>query len=91
MATVKIVGAQPVENKTFSLTCDTAGYVESIYWMVDHSPIHASSRFNFSMDNATLTFDPVLLSDDGYYQCKASNPFSTLTSENFTLQVICEY
>ncbi|XP_076008739.1 cell adhesion molecule CEACAM5-like [Genypterus blacodes] len=88
MATVKSVGAQPIENKTFSLTCDTAGSVKSIYWMLDRSPLHSSSRLNFSMDNATLTFDPVLLSDNGYYQCKASNPFSYLTSENYTLHVI---
>uniref|UniRef100_UPI003AACB362 hemicentin-1-like n=1 Tax=Centroberyx gerrardi TaxID=166262 RepID=UPI003AACB362 len=88
MASVKMLGAQPILNHTFTLTCETAGGVESIYWMRDGWPLHADSRQNFSMDNATLTFDPVLLYDNGYYQCVAYNPLSKLASRNFTVHVI---
>lgn len=87
MASVKIVGAQPIQNHTFTLTCETAGSVESIIWMYDWSQLHADSTRNFSMDHATLTFDPVMKSDNGNYQCVASNPFSSLSSQNFTLEV----
>ncbi|XP_029928007.1 carcinoembryonic antigen-related cell adhesion molecule 1 [Myripristis murdjan] len=88
MTSVKIAGVQPIVNHTFTLTCQTAGSVESIHWMMDGLPLHADSRRNFSMDNTSLTFYPVLRSDNGYYQCEASNQFSNLTSKNFMLQVI---
>ncbi|XP_049902626.1 hemicentin-2-like [Epinephelus moara] len=87
MALVKIVGAQPIQNHTLTLTCETAGSVDWIIWMYNSSPLYPDSTRHFSMDNATLTFNPVMKSDDGNYQCVASNPFSRLSSQNFTLEV----
>lgn len=87
MASIKIVGAQPILNHTFTLTCETAGDVESITWMYGWSPLYADNTRHLSADNATLTFDPVMRSDNGNYRCVASNPLSSLTSQNFTLEV----
>ena len=65
--------------------------VDSITWTHDQFPVYANNTRNISMDNATLTFDPVMRSDNGNYQCVASNPLSNLTSEIFILNVFCEY
>ncbi|KAM3873269.1 carcinoembryonic antigen-related cell adhesion molecule 1 [Diretmus argenteus] len=80
MATVEMAGAPPIQNHTFTLICETAGSVESRYWMKDGWPLHADSRRVLSIDNTTLTFDPVLRSDNGRYQCEASNALSNLTN-----------
>lgn len=90
-ASIKIVGSQPILNHTFTLACETAGMVESITWTHGQFPLYADNTRNLSMDNTTLTFDPVMKSDNGHYQCVASNPLSMLTSEIFMLNVFCEY
>ncbi|XP_034729098.1 carcinoembryonic antigen-related cell adhesion molecule 1 [Etheostoma cragini] len=87
-ASIKIVGAQPILNHTFTLTCEASGDVDSIIWMYGGSQLFAGNTRNFSMDRATLTFDPVMISDNGNYQCKASNPLSSSSSQNFTLEVL---
>ncbi|KAI4811474.1 hypothetical protein KUCAC02_014379 [Chaenocephalus aceratus] len=87
MASIKIVGAQPIENHTFTLTCETVGSVESVIWMYNWFPLYVDNRRNLSMDNTTLTFDPVMTSDDGSYQCVASNQFSRNYSHIFSLDV----
>uniref|UniRef100_A0A3Q3XCZ4 Ig-like domain-containing protein n=1 Tax=Mola mola TaxID=94237 RepID=A0A3Q3XCZ4_MOLML len=86
-ASIKIVGSQPILNHTFTLACETAGMVESITWTHGQFPLYADNTRNLSMDNTTLTFDPVMKSDNGHYQCVASNPLSMLTSEIFMLNV----
>ncbi|KAM3614517.1 uncharacterized protein V6R79_015708 [Siganus canaliculatus] len=86
-AEIKIVGSQPILNHTFTLTCETAGGVESISWMYGRSPLYADNTRNLSADNATLTFDPVMFSHNGEYRCVASNPLSSLISEAYMLDV----
>ncbi|KAF1388153.1 hypothetical protein PFLUV_G00087260 [Perca fluviatilis] len=87
MASIKIVGAQPIQNHTFTLTCEASGDVDFIIWMYGWSQLYADNTRNFSMDQATLTFAPVMNSDNGNYQCIASNPLSSSSSQNFTLEV----
>ncbi|XP_034553518.1 carcinoembryonic antigen-related cell adhesion molecule 1 [Notolabrus celidotus] len=84
---IKAVEAYPIQNHTFTLTCETTGSVDSIIWMHDWFPMSADHRRTLSMDNNTLTFDPVMHYDDGHYQCVAYNPLSNFTSANFTLEV----
>ncbi|XP_042160881.1 LOW QUALITY PROTEIN: hemicentin-1-like [Oncorhynchus tshawytscha] len=85
MTMVKVIGAQPILNERFSLTCGTAGTVYSIQWMRNGWPLFASNRTDFSMNNNTLTFNSVQHSDKGDYQCSASNPFSNMTSPYYKL------
>uniref|UniRef100_A0A8C7ITP3 Ig-like domain-containing protein n=1 Tax=Oncorhynchus kisutch TaxID=8019 RepID=A0A8C7ITP3_ONCKI len=85
MTMVKVIGAQPILNERFSLTCGTAGTVYSIQWMRNGWPLYADNRTDFSMNNNTLTFNSVQHSDNGDYQCSASNPFSNMTSPFYKL------
>ncbi|XP_031642389.1 hemicentin-1 isoform X3 [Oncorhynchus kisutch] len=87
MTMVKVIGAQPILNERFSLTCETAGTVYSIQWMRNGWPLYADNRTDFSMNNNTLTFNSVQDSDIGDYQCSASNPLSNMTSSNYRLIV----
>ncbi|XP_052345997.1 hemicentin-1-like isoform X4 [Oncorhynchus keta] len=87
MTIVKVVGAQPILNERFSLTCGTAGTVYSIQWMRNGWPLYADNRTDFSMNNNTLTFDSLQDSDNGDYQCSASNPLSNMTSPEYRLMV----
>ncbi|XP_029600889.1 hemicentin-2 isoform X4 [Salmo trutta] len=87
MTIVKVIGAQPILNERFSLTCGTTGTVYSIQWIRNGSPLYASNRTDFSTNNNTLTFNSVQLSDKGDYQCSASNPFSNMTSPYYKLIV----
>ncbi|KAF3839308.1 hypothetical protein F7725_018025 [Dissostichus mawsoni] len=91
MASIKIVGAQPIMNHTFTLTCETAGSVHYIGWMYNLSQLHADNTKNISMDNATLTFNPVTNADNGDYRCEANNALSHFVGPIFSLEVFCEY
>eukprot|EP00063_Salmo_salar_P038404 XP_014013239.1 PREDICTED: hemicentin-1-like isoform X1 [Salmo salar] len=87
MAMVKVMGAQPIADYLFTLTCDTAGTIYSIHWMKNGWPLYADNRTDFSMDNNTLTFNSVEDSDNGDYQCSAYNPLSNMTSPEYRLIV----
>ncbi|XP_029600826.1 hemicentin-1 isoform X3 [Salmo trutta] len=87
MTIVKVIGAQPTLKERFSLTCDTAGTVYSIHWMKNSWPLYADNRTDFSINNNTLTFNSVHYSDNGHYQCSASNPLSNMTSPEYRLIV----
>ncbi|XP_051262576.1 carcinoembryonic antigen-related cell adhesion molecule 1 isoform X2 [Dicentrarchus labrax] len=88
MVSIKMIGPLPIQNHTFTLICETAGSVESIIWMYNWSQLYPDNTRNFTMNNTILTFDPVMASDNGNYQCVASNPLNSSTSEIFTLEVI---
>lgn len=90
-ASVHIVGSQPILNNSFTLTCRTTGTVESITWMHNWSPLYSDETRVLSMDNATLTFSSVMLSDNGNYSCMASNAVSNISSQWFMLDIFCEY
>ncbi|CAB1334002.1 unnamed protein product [Coregonus sp. 'balchen'] len=87
MATVKVIGAQPIADYMFTLTCETAGSIYSIHWMRNGWPLYADNRTDFSMNNNTLTFNSVQHSDNGDYQCSAYNPLSNMTSPEYRLTV----
>ncbi|KAK0139786.1 Carcinoembryonic antigen-related cell adhesion molecule 5 [Merluccius polli] len=87
MAKVNANGVQPILNKNFNLTCDTVGFVETIYWIKNGSALQTTSQIMLDKHNTTVTFSPVLLSDNGYYECKASNLVSSLTSGRQALHV----
>ncbi|KAM9852374.1 cell adhesion molecule CEACAM5-like [Aulostomus maculatus] len=86
-AAIKIVGAPAIINRTFTLSCDATGSVESVIWMYDGSQLYPDNGRNISMSNTILTFHPVKFYDNGIYKCVAFNPFSSSASDNFTLTV----
>lgn len=91
MASVQIAAGQPILNHTFTLTCETVGSVKSIIWMYNGYPLSGDDTRILSMDNANLTFSPIVQTDNGQYQCTAFNPVSDLASEIFTLEFFCEF
>lgn len=90
-ASIHTAGSQPIRNRTFTLTCQTMGTVEAIAWTHNWSPLYPDNRTMLSADNATLTFDPITMSDGGNYSCTASNAISNVTSEWLFLDILCEY
>ncbi|XP_058865291.1 carcinoembryonic antigen-related cell adhesion molecule 1-like isoform X2 [Acipenser ruthenus] len=88
---VKPSPAQPIANQALNLTCDVLGSqtVSSRLWLMDGQLLSASDRITLSVDSSVVSFNPVLQSDDGEYQCKASNSVSEVTSAGYRLEVYC--
>lgn len=87
---VNIDNQQPIFNQTFMLTCTASGDVEHIQWMKNGVKMSDDSRITFTKNSSVLNFNPLYLSDDGLYQCKASNAVSNMTSLAYDLKVYCE-
>ncbi|KAK6469735.1 carcinoembryonic antigen-related cell adhesion molecule 5-like [Huso huso] len=81
--------AQPIANQALNLTCEVLGSqtVSSRLWLKDSQPLSTSDRITLSVDSSVVSFNPVLQSDNGEYQCKASNPVSEVTSAGYRLEV----
>lgn len=71
--------------------CNVTGPVEHIYWMKNGVMLYAENGTAFSMDNKTLTLNPIERYDSGDYKCKAVNPAEYVKSPSYTLSVNCEY
>ncbi|XP_069041632.1 hemicentin-1 [Lepisosteus oculatus] len=84
---VRPAGQLPIQDQAFNLSCEVTGPVVSRSWLKDGQPLPPSDRTSFSQDNSTLSFSAALLSDDGLYQCAASNPVSNRTSPGYQLLV----
>ncbi|MGH0121334.1 UNVERIFIED_CONTAM: hypothetical protein FKN15_072797 [Acipenser sinensis] len=86
---VKPSPAQPTANQTLNLTCQVLGSqtVSSRLWLKDGQPLSTSDRITLSVDSSTVSFNPVLQSDNGEYQCKATNPVNEMTSAGYRLEV----
>ncbi|KAK1795386.1 hypothetical protein P4O66_010560, partial [Electrophorus voltai] len=78
---------QPIFNMSFILSCDIVGPVDSTYWEKNGLYLHSDSRIFLSNKNKTLTLTQLTLSDDGDYQCVASNSVSNMTSGSYRLIV----
>ncbi|XP_058866595.1 carcinoembryonic antigen-related cell adhesion molecule 5-like [Acipenser ruthenus] len=85
--TVSPSRAQPIENKAFSLSCEVSGTADSWRWLKDDQPLSTNERITLSGENSTVSFNPVLQSDNGTYQCVASDPISGMVSPGYTLVV----
>ncbi|TSZ83248.1 Hemicentin-1 [Bagarius yarrelli] len=86
-ALVVPVGEPPILNNSFALTCDIMGQVDSVYWIKDGTYLVPDSGLSLTNQNKTLTFTNLTLSDNGKYQCLASNAVSNVTSMAYNLTV----
>lgn len=79
-----LVGEPPILNNSLTLICNITGPADFVYWIKD------DSRLSPSNQNNTLTFNQLALSDNGKYQCVATNTVSNVTSMAYDLIVNCE-
>ncbi|XP_069597563.1 carcinoembryonic antigen-related cell adhesion molecule 8-like [Ranitomeya imitator] len=75
---------QPMENESFTLTCNTQ-HATTIRWTRNGASVPLGSKL--SGDNKTLTFSSVKRGDAGEYRCEARNLVSDNTSDPYTVTV----
>ena len=81
------------QGENLTLFCDASGSSLRISWEKNGSDINSSedSRIFLSRDNEQLTIVNVSRTDNGAYQCVASNEVGVATSNAATVTVQCEY
>ncbi|KAL3048081.1 hypothetical protein OYC64_006790 [Pagothenia borchgrevinki] len=77
----------PTGERPFSLQCVGSQNPASITWLWNKLPIPASERVLFSSDNSTMTFNPLLHTDDGLYQCVVADGGPPIQSVGYQMQV----
>ncbi|KAK5848798.1 hypothetical protein PBY51_008490 [Eleginops maclovinus] len=77
----------PVGEKPFSLQCVGPQNPASITWLWNKLPMPASERVHFSSDNSTMTFNPLVHTDDGLYQCVVAEGGPPIQSVGYQMQV----
>lgn len=76
----------PTGERPFSLQCVGLQNPASITWLWNKLPMPASERVLFSSDG-TMTFNPLLHTDDGLYQCVVADGGPPIQSVGYQMQV----
>ena len=79
-----------IYGHSYELMCNVTGYPDRIYWLKRGEPLHEDNRTVFSMDNKTVTFNPLTYNDTGDYRCQAFNAIWNMTSLPYFLRVNCK-
>lgn len=80
----------PLESKNLQLFCNVTGLYNSIAWLKDNRTFSQSPTAIISAGNTTVDFTPLQSSDDGAYQCVATNSFGEHVSRPYQLAANCK-
>lgn len=85
----------PINNKNFTLICQVDGPYEEIHWLKDNmylnmNTVSSGHHMLYHTEKNMLKFTPMMLLNDGTYQCVAANKAASYKSEEHMLQVNCE-
>ncbi|KAF5904434.1 carcinoembryonic antigen-related cell adhesion molecule 5-like, partial [Clarias magur] len=75
----------PVASKDMQLFCNVTGIFKSIQWLKDSQLLNTTTTV--SMNDTTIEFHPLQVTDDGSYQCVATNIFRSHYSQPYSLIV----
>lgn len=75
----------PLASKPLQLFCNVTGFYDSIAWLKDNRTLSSTPTLGVSVNNTTVTFQPLQTSDDGEYQCIATNIVGKHASEIYNL------
>ena len=78
------------ELDSVSLNCSSNDTGINIHWLFNGQSLELTDRMKLSLDNSTLSIDPVKREDSGKYQCEVSNPVSSERSDPIQLDIIGE-
>ncbi|XP_034077512.1 carcinoembryonic antigen-related cell adhesion molecule 20-like [Gymnodraco acuticeps] len=72
-----------IEDRSFTnLSCDASGSISSREWLKDGQMLQPGDRVSFSNSKRTVFIHPVHSSHHGSFQCRVSNPVSSMTVEH---------
>lgn len=82
----------PAPGQAATMYCTASGQPPpSISWLHNGAPVSGNVQIsNSSSFNSTLTVLNVQSSDEGNYQCMATNSLGSALSNNATLYIACE-
>ncbi|XP_057611122.1 carcinoembryonic antigen-related cell adhesion molecule 1-like isoform X2 [Chionomys nivalis] len=87
---IQVSNSTVKELDSVSLTCSSNDTGISIHWLFNGQSPELTDRMKLSLNNSTLTIDPVKREDSGEYQCEVSNPVSSERSDPIQLDIIGE-
>ncbi|XP_051576743.1 carcinoembryonic antigen-related cell adhesion molecule 5-like [Myxocyprinus asiaticus] len=75
----------PLASQNLQLFCNVDGHYNSLHWLRNNQTFQASNRVTISVDNTTVNFKPLQTSNNGKYQCVATNIFKQHISQPYSL------
>ncbi|KAK7798004.1 hypothetical protein U0070_005223, partial [Myodes glareolus] len=85
---IQVTNTTVKELDTAILTCSSNDTEISIHWLFNGQSLGLTDRMKLSLDNSTLSINPVRREDSGEYQCEVSNPVSSKRSDPIQLDII---
>ncbi|XP_075844504.1 cell adhesion molecule CEACAM1-like isoform X8 [Microtus pennsylvanicus] len=87
---IQVTNTTVKELDSVFLNCSSNNTGISIHWFFNGQRLELTDRKKLSLNNSTLSIDPVKREDSGEYQCEVSNPVSSERSDSIQLTIIAD-